>query len=119
MNREEQQNILLRIQEEIQHFMPQMASMVDLILDEDVSKYPILVVHHDAIELGINFVQRSEETGRWSINASTLEEFATKQLVQDDKVQDFIKAYKDPSEFLCLFVLSDLGAKFIFTPRLK
>jgi len=32
-------------------------------------------------------------------------------------VQDFRQVYKDPEANLCLFVLSDLGAQFIFIPR--
>ena len=53
----------------------------------------------------------------WSVNASSLEEFVTKQLVLADKVDDFKSVYKDPTAFLCLFIVDKSGATFVFIPR--
>lgn len=109
---------LLQIQAELEFYKPVMAKATEMILDEDISKYPIFVVHTDTIEMGIPLVER-EQSGKWSIHLSTLEEFAAKQLIQPEKVEDFIKIYKNPIESHCLFVLSDLGARFIFLPAFK
>lgn len=106
---------LLQIQSELEVFKPILAKATEMVLDEDISKYPIFVVHTDTIEIGIPLVER-EQSGKWSIHVSTLEEFAAKQLIQADKVEEFIKIYKNPTEAHCLFVLSDLGARFIFIP---
>ena len=54
-----------------------------------------------------------------SIHISTLEEFSTKQIILADKIENFKQVYKNPSEQLCLFVLSDLGATFVFIPRIE
>lgn len=106
---------LLQIQTELELFKPVMSKATEMLLDQDISKYPIFVVHTDTIEMGIPLVER-EQSGKWSIHLSTLEEFAAKQLIQQEKVEDFIKIYKNPIETHCLFVLSDLGARFIFIP---
>lgn len=107
---------LFEIRAELEVYKPMFAQATEMILDEDISKYPIFVVHTDTIEMGVSLVERGETTGKWSIHVSTLEEFATKQLIQSDKLDDFKKVYKNPIENYCLFVLSDLGARFIFIP---
>jgi len=37
-------------------------------------------------------------------------------LVAKDKVEDFEKAYKDPDEFCCLFVIDPQFTKIVFIP---
>ncbi len=98
-------------------YQKMMGQAADTIMDEDVSRYPILAIHQLELELGILLVQRSDEGSKWSIHASTLEEMVTKKLVQTNRIDDFRRVYKNPREFFCLFVLSDEGAQFIFLPR--
>ena len=62
-------------------------------------------------------VDKDTVNGKWSVNASSLEEFVTKQIIQPDKVDNFKSVFKNPESDLCLFVLSELGAKFVFIPR--
>ncbi|MEY4107892.1 MAG: hypothetical protein RL181_2234 [Bacteroidota bacterium] len=107
-----------RLEEEIRPFFPVMGQASDTIIDENVSNYPIFVVSQLDIELGIPIVQRQEEGNPWSVYASTLEEMSAKKIVQAERVSDFRSIFKDPRDYLCLFVLSDLGAKFIFLPRM-
>lgn len=97
-------------------WLPVMGRLADEVLDQDVSRYPIFVVHPASIELGLPVVEKGEHS-RWSIHISTLEEFAARQVIEMEKVADFRQVYKDPLAFLCLFVLSDLGAQFLFLPR--
>jgi len=82
-----------------------------------VSQFPIFVVAKQPIALGINIIDREKANSNWSINVSSLEEFVSKQLVFENKMEEFKTTYKDPAEFLCLFVLSDLGAQYMFLPR--
>ena len=67
--------------------------------------------------MGIALIEANPPKMYWSVNASTLEEFVTKNLVFEEKVKDFMSTYKNPETHLCLFVLSELGAQFIFIPR--
>lgn len=107
-----------QLEEELQPYLPLLSKAADTVLDQDVSSYPIFVVHQLSVDLGIPLLQRDdEEEVKWSVNATTLEELVTKQVVKNDKVDSFKKVYKNPHQHLCLFVLSDLGAQFIFIPR--
>ncbi len=88
----------------------------DAILDQDVSQYPIFVLHSQGINVGIP-LDTDHIQGNWLINASSLEEFVTKQLIESSKVDAFTSIYKDPKHFLCLFVVNTDGATFVFIPR--
>ena len=107
----------IELQGELKPYLRVLGQAADVILNENVSKYPIFVVHQQELEMGIALIEAAPPALRWSVNASTLEEFVTKNLIFEEKVNDFIKTYKDPDTHLCLFVLSELGAQFIFMPR--
>jgi hypothetical protein len=107
------------ILKEVNPYIPTLEQASDSILSQDVSKYPIFVVHPDLLEIGIELIYRSKNGGKWSVHASTLEEFSTKQIINQEKVENFISIFKDPQTHLCLFILSELGANFIFVPRMK
>lgn len=106
-----------QLEAELKPYQHMMGQAADTVLLEDVSNYPIFVVSQLAIDLGISLIEREEGGSLWSIHLSTLEEMAAKKVVQMERVPDFQAIYKDPREYFCLFVLSDLGAQFIFLPR--
>ena len=108
---------MLLLEKELKPYKKMMGEATDIILNEDVSKYPILVAHQDEIELGIPLYDRSEKGGKWSVNASTLEEFVGKQIILPEKLVDFKSTFKDTELFLCVFVLNDIGSQFIFMSR--
>lgn len=94
-----------------------MGNAADTILDQEVSSYPIFIIPSESIPLGIPIVEQTEEE-TVLIHASTLEELATKKVIEMSKVDHFREVYKDPTEFLCLFVIDEAEAKFIFIPRI-
>jgi hypothetical protein len=61
------------------------------------------------LELGTN----------WSIQASTLEEFVEKGIILSQKKEHFLRCYKDPQKFMCIFVVVPEGANFAFVPYPK
>ncbi len=105
----------LQMQIELAPLKQTMGQAADTIMDKEVSDYPIFVVHKQEVELGIPLFE--SQPGQWSVHASSLEEFVSKQLIFPEKIEDFKASYKDPEVYLCLFVLSDLGAQFIYVPR--
>ncbi len=109
----------LQLEKELKPYHGVLCKAADAILEKEVSKYPILIVHQQQIELGVPIVIREEVKGNWSVNASTLEEFTMKQLITPEKLEDFQGIYKDPESHLCLFVVSELGVQFIFINREK
>jgi hypothetical protein len=107
----------LSLQEDLKIYTKVLGEAADIIRDQDVSKYPIFVVHQQDMAMGIPVVEKEKNGGLWNINASTLEEFVSKNVIFEEKIDEFINAYKNPDLQLCLFVLSELGANFIYLPR--
>ena len=91
----------------------------DAVLDQDVSSYPIFIFAQESIEIGLLLIERDNDKHKWEIHASTLEELVTKKIIEGSRVDNFRSIYKDPREYLCLFVLSTIGATFVFLPRTK
>jgi hypothetical protein len=104
------------LEEELKPYKSLLGSVADTIMEQDVSSYPVFVLYRDSIEVGIP-LDTENITGEWFVNASSLEEFVAKQLVLPEKVDDFKSVYKDPTAFLCLFVVDKSGATFVFIPR--
>jgi hypothetical protein len=107
----------LQLQEELSHYAKVLGEAADVIKDQGVSNYPIFIVHQLEISMGIPLIDKESSKGKWNINASTLEEFVSKNIIFNEKAQDFIDTYKNSDTNLCLFVLSELGADFIYIPR--
>ncbi|MFK7809669.1 MAG: hypothetical protein AB8F74_17825 [Saprospiraceae bacterium] len=114
---QEQEQQYQKLKQELEPFMKLMGKASDTIVTEDVSSYPIFVLHKEEIELGISLKEHEGLSMDWGINASTLEEFVAKQIIQNEKVEDFKKIYKPADQQLCLFVVSKDGATFVFLPR--
>ena len=87
----------------------------DTVMNEDVSRYPILVFTSSEIELGLDISQ--DHDGLWNIRISTLEEFAAKKLIDAAKVDDFISLYNDSRDKFCIFYIHEDHASFLFHPR--
>ena len=102
---------------ELNDYKPVMSQAADKVIQEGISKYPIMVVHQEEIEIGLKLVDRTKVSGNWSVNLSTLEEFAQKGLIERHKIDSFRTIYKDKRKYICLFVLSELGAQFVFISK--
>ena len=108
----------LELEKELKPLRPLMDKAADAILDQEISSYPIFVASQLEVDLGIPLAVRdTSKRQMWFLSASTLEELNTKNIIHNDKVDEFRKIYKDPTINYCLFVLSDMGAQFIFLPR--
>jgi len=86
------------------------------IMAEGLSAYPIFVAHQHEVKLGEIILDRAELNTSWTVQASMLEEFVEKGIVLPEKKDRFIKYYKDPDQFMCLFVVVEEGANFVFFP---
>jgi hypothetical protein len=105
------------LQNDLSALKPLMRRTIEVIYEQDVSNYPIFVVHQNLLDVGIAIVQKEANKSKWSVNISTLEEFAARQLIETEKIDDFRTLYKAHRNEFCLFVLSDMGATFIFLPE--
>ena len=107
----------LLLQDEIKPYLAMLRKASRAIIDEGVSEHPVFVFHQQTVELGIELAKRHQVNGNWSVNASSLEELVMKQVIHNDRVENFKDNYKDPSEYFCLLVLSEMGAEFVFVPQ--
>jgi hypothetical protein len=78
------------------------------------SDYPIFPICKEDQPIGQLLLDSSRLKTEWNYFASYLEEFAERGLVENES--DFRKAYKDPEEFCCLFVVDPGFTNFVFIP---
>ena len=78
--------------------------------------YPIFVICKEDQPIGQILLRPEVHGTSWLYYASFLDEFIQRTLVTKDKIEDFEKAYKDPDEFCCLFVIDPLFTNFVFIP---
>ncbi len=86
------------------------------IMAEGLSAYPIFIAHQYEVSMGELILDRNELGTDWSIHASTLEEFVERGVVKEERKANFIKQYKKPEDFMCVFVIVPEGANFVFYP---
>lgn len=86
------------------------------IMAEGLSQYPIFIAHQHEVAMGELILDRSELGTQWTIQASTFEEFVEKGVILKNKQELFIKNYKKPEDYMCLFVIVPEGANYVFFP---
>ncbi len=89
------------------------------IMVEGISLYPIFIAHQHEVKLGEVILDRYELNTNWTINASTLEEFVEIGIIKKQLQEKFLKTYKKPEDFMCIFVIVPEGANFVFYPYVK
>ncbi|MGB0982991.1 MAG: hypothetical protein ACPG19_03055 [Saprospiraceae bacterium] len=119
---EKEKQVKLRMLEaDIKNFGDEFKIAASTIVNENVSNYPIFVAHQYTVTLGIPLLSQEESHSNWSFNATTLEELATKNIIAGDKIDNFRSLYKSKSneEYVCIFVLEEESAEFVFYPYTK
>lgn len=107
----------LQLEDDLRRYRKALNEALEIMLDQEVSNYPIFIIHQQELEMGVKLIEASPETGIWSVHASSLEEFVVKQIIEEAKIPEFQSIFKKHQEHFCLFVLSELGAQFIYYPR--
>ena len=108
---------MLLIKEQLSLYIGLANEAIAKIKKEGISNYPIFIAHQDEASIGIPIITRKESKDIWSINVSTLEEFYTKKMIAEEKLEDFKNLYNNHKFDICFFVISELGAQFIFFPN--
>jgi DNA-binding MarR family transcriptional regulator len=83
---------------------------------EGLSTYPIFIAHQHELKLGEVILDRNDLNTDWSIHASTLEEFEERGVIKPELKDRFINSYKNPNDFMCVFVVVPEGANFVYFP---
>jgi hypothetical protein len=79
-------------------------------------EYPVFPICQEIQPIGQKLIERNVLGLQWTYYASFLDEFIQRGLVEEEKKDTFYKAYKDPDEFCCLFVIDKEFTKFVFIP---
>lgn len=107
---------LISLGKDLKVFSESIREVAVEIMVEGLSKYPIFVAHQHEIQLGEVILDRLDLGTDWSIHASTLEEFIERGIVKAELKKRFIESYKNPQDFMCVFVIVPEGANFVFVP---
>jgi hypothetical protein len=110
---------LLSLQRDLKVFSESIREVAVEIIVEGVSRYPIFIAHQHELKLGEVILDRNELNSDWTIHASTLEEFVERGVIKSELKKRFIDTYKDPKDFMCVFVVVPEGANFVFVPYAK
>lgn len=86
----------------------------NIILDQEVSDFPVFVFSRSLPELGVQLYESQDPVMDWYVHASSLEELVAKNIVDNAKVEEFKEVYKDPKSFFCILLLDGSSANFAF-----
>ncbi|MDB5134150.1 MAG: hypothetical protein JWP37_753 [Mucilaginibacter sp.] len=113
------QSPLLGLKNDLKLFSDSIREVAVEIMVEGLSKYPIFIAHQHEVKLGEPILDRYDLNTEWSIHASTLEEFVERGIIKKELEARFIKTYKNPNDFMCVFVIVPEGANFVYYPYEK
>src|SRR5436190_8956322 len=103
---------LLSLERDLKVFNDAIREVAVEIMVEGLSSYPIFIAHQHELKLGEVILDRNELNTDWSIHASTLEEFEERGVIKPELKDRFINSYKNPNDFMCVFVVVPEGANF-------
>ncbi|MBC7424905.1 MAG: hypothetical protein H7321_00100 [Bacteroidia bacterium] len=104
------------LQLDMNMFKDSLKEVSDDIIKEGFSKHPIFVAHQEDVKLGEEILNREEIGSQFTYQASTLEEFMERGIIEKSKKADFERTFKDPSKHCCIFLVTQYGASFVFVP---
>ena len=110
---------LVSLEKDLKFYSESLQEVAVEIMVEGLSLYPIFIAHQHELSLGELILDRNDLNTEWSIHASTLEEFVDKGVIKPILKERFITSYKDPYEFMCVFVVVPEGANFVYYPYPK
>jgi len=118
-NTEKKKSPLLSLEKDLEFYADSIREVAVEIMVEGISSNPIFIAHQHQVSIGELILNREELNTDWTIQASTLEEFIEKGIIHREKSAHFLKSYKKPEDFMCVFVIVPEGANFIYYPYKK
>ncbi|MFK7906634.1 MAG: hypothetical protein AB8B69_16000 [Chitinophagales bacterium] len=112
------EQILENVQHDVDIYSDYLQKIAKGVIDNKISEYPIFVAHREpSMNIGRPIIIAEQMQTDWSFNASLIEEFVKKSLIEQKKVATFKHIYKDATKYACLFIISgDSDAGFVFCP---
>lgn len=110
---------LVSLEKDLAFYADSIKEVAIEIMVEGISTYPIFIAHQHEVSIGEVILNRAELNTDWTIQASTLDEFVQKGIIHPDKKEQFLKTYKKPESYMCVFVIVPEGANFVYYPYPK
>lgn len=111
------QQELRLLQDDLQLIKEALKEVSADMIREGFTNYPVFLASPETLRIGEPLFQKEEYEIHFNINASTLEAFAEKGLINPERVEAFKSSYKDPAHFMCFLLASPaVGAHFVFIP---
>ena len=108
-------HFLADLEKKLKRLRPILTKVSDTIRSEDISNYPIIVVSQKEMIIGVPVFDANTAEKEGFIYASSLEEFHTKGIITQEKIDDFRNLYRSHNNELCCFAPNDEGgAQFVF-----
>lgn len=113
---QQKQSPLVSLEKDLALYAESVKEIAMEIIVEGISANPIFIAHQHTVSIGEVILDRKELNTDWTIQASTFEEFVEKGIITPDKKSLFLRNYKKPEDFMCVFVIVPEGANFIYYP---
>jgi hypothetical protein len=110
---------LVSLEKDLELYSDSIKEVAIDIMMEGISTHPIFIAHQHVVSIGELILNRDDLNTNWSIQASMLEEFVEKGIINPEKKALFLKSYKKPEDYMCVFVIVPEGANFIYYPYPK
>ncbi|KIO76895.1 hypothetical protein TH53_12410 [Pedobacter lusitanus] len=110
---------LVSLEKDLELYAESIREIALEIIAEGVSLNPIFVAHQHTVSIGEMILNKEELNTNWTIQASMVEEFIEKGIIKPELKELFLKNYKNPEDYMCVFVIVPEGANFIFYPYKK
>ena len=117
--KKEKKSPLLSLEKDLSFYADSIKEVAIEVMVEGISSSPIFIAHQHEVSIGEIILNKADLNTDWTIQASTLEEFIQKGIIHPDKKEQFLKNYKKPENFMCVFVIVPEGANFIYYPYPK
>lgn len=115
----QQKSPLVSLEKDLEFYADTIKEVAIEVMVEGISAYPIFVAHQHEVNIGELILNKEELNTDWTIQASTFEEFVEKGIINKEKKEPFLRSYKKPENFMCVFVIVPEGANFIYYPYKK
>ena len=110
----------IQLQEDVRPYRDKLSEAATTVRDQDVSNYPVFLAYpgeEQTIGLGIPVFEVPTSRGRsWSVHITTLEELVARQIVKNEKVDNFRQVYNSTPDNLCFLIFTEGEARFGFVP---
>ncbi|MEJ2884472.1 hypothetical protein [Pedobacter sp. GR22-6] len=113
---QKKQSPLVSLEKDLELYAESIREVALEIMTQGISVNPIFIAHQYTVSIGEVILDRKELNTEWTIQASTFEEFVEKGIIQPEKKSLFLKSYKKPEDYMCVFVIVPEGANFIYYP---